>query len=347
VVHEVPERPPLHFRTKLLYPVRAGRDGLAEVGIYAARSHDLVRIEECRTQDRLLTSMGRVVEDVLRTMRLPPFDPKSGAGRMRAVWARLAAGSGELLAGVVTTPGTFAEGRELADRVADGAQRLRDGRGRAPQLVGVVHSISDRDDAFLLGDRHVSLRGRDHVVDRRDGLSFRISAGSFYQVHRDASSLLYSPALRLCGDLRDARVVDGYGGVGAFGLRLARAGAARVTVVEDNAAACRDAEHNAKANRLSQVEVERAPFATAKFAPGAHLLVVDPPRSGLQSAGVARVLAAAPRRVLHVACAAESLAADLPGLLAGGYVVEAVRLCDLFPHTEHVELLTLLARQAP
>jgi 23S rRNA (uracil1939-C5)-methyltransferase len=342
VEFELPERTPLHFRTKLLYPVRADCSGLAEAGIYAFRSHDLVRIEECRTQDRLLTSFGCAAERVLREMRLPPFDPRTGKGQVRAIQARLAAGSGELLVGVVTTPGVFEQGPELAERLHAAAMRLRDGRGRAPLLVGIVRSISEREDAFLLGDRHVPLRGRDHVQDRRDGLAFRVSAGSFYQVHRDASSLLYGPALRMCGDVRGQRVVDAYGGVGAFGLRFAKAGAERVEIVEDNAAACRDAEHNAKANQLPKVKVVRAPFATAEFAPGPDLLVVDPPRSGLQAAGVARVIAAKPRSVLHVACDLDSLVADVRGLVAGGYRVEAVRLCDLFPHTEHMELLAYL-----
>ncbi len=54
-------------------------------------------------------------------------------------------------------------------------------QGRWPrQLVGVVHGISEREDEFLLGDRYMPLRGRDHVVDSRDGMTWKISAGSFY-----------------------------------------------------------------------------------------------------------------------------------------------------------------------
>jgi tRNA/tmRNA/rRNA uracil-C5-methylase (TrmA/RlmC/RlmD family) len=74
------------------------------------------------------------------------------------------------------------------------------------------------------------------------------------------------------------------------------------------------------------------------------LLLVDPPRSGLQPDGVARVLAAQPKRLLCVHCAADALARDLEGLCAGGWRVAEVRLCDMFPHTEHTEVLTLLTR---
>jgi 23S rRNA (uracil1939-C5)-methyltransferase len=336
-----PDRAPRHFRTRLLYPVRADRDGLPVVGIYEFQSHKLVRIEECKTQDVWLTDLGKAMETILREQRVQPYSPTSQRGVAKAVWARLASGTGEVLAGVVTRPGTFPQGPAFAEALTKAARTLPYGRF-ARELVGVVHSISDRDDEFLLGDRHMPLRGRDHVVDRRDDLDFRVSAGSFYQVHAAASALLYAPAMALCGDVKGLRIVDGYGGVGGFGLRLARRGAAEVTIVEDNEAACRDAEHNAKKNGLATVRVLPQPYASAQLPEKPDLLVVDPPRAGLGEKGVLRTLRSQPRRILYVACAADSLARDLGVLCASGYSVTAARLCDLFPHTEHVELMVRL-----
>ncbi len=346
IAHEVPERAPRHFRTRLLYPVRADRSGLPVVGIYEFRSHHVVRIEECQTQDVWLTELGKAMENIVRDQRLPPFVPGRDHGYVKGVWARLAGGSGEVVAGIITRPGAFPGARDFAAAVQRAAGAIPQGKHRK-NLVGVVHSICDRDDEFLLGDRHMPLLGRDHVVDRRDDLTFRISAGSFYQVHGGAHVLLYRPALAMCGDVRGLRVVDGYGGVGCFGLRLAKAGAASVTIVEDNAAACRDAEHNARINELANVTVVSAPFAGATLPDRPDLLVVDPPRAGLGENGVVRALAARPRRLLYVACAADSLARDLAVLTASGYRVSAARLCDLFPHTEHVELVVLLDAAAP
>ncbi len=341
--YELPQRPQHWFRSRLLYPVRQDRDRQPVLGLYEYRTHHVVQINECQTQDLWLTALGRRVEGILRELRLEGFHPGRRRGVAKAFWARLASGSGEVLAGLVTRPGAFAEGPRFAELLEAAARDLPQ-RGRPRRLVGVMHSISERDDQFLLGDRHVPLRGRDHVVDQRDGLSFRISAGSFYQIHSGAYQLLYAPAIELCGDVRGKRVVDGYGGIGAFGLRLAEAGAADVLVVEDNAAACRDAEANAAANSLPQVRVQRASFPSAELPSDVDVMVVDPPRSGLQQAGVDAVLASRPRRLLYVACAAEALARDLAPLAADGYRLTAIRLCDLFPHTEHVELVARLDR---
>ncbi len=342
VDHRMPERVPRWFRSRLLWPVRPGKKGKPMAGLFAYRSHDIVRIDECQTTDRWLTALGQTAESILRELQVTPFDPARGRGHVKAIWARLASGTGEVLAGIVTRPGEFFAGREFADRLHAAAAGLPRGRQNRT-LVGIVHGISERDDDFLLGDRHVPLRGRDHIVDERDGLTFRISAGSFYQIHAGANALLYREALAMCGDVKGQHVVDGYGGVGTFGLRLLRAGAERLTIVEDNAAACRDAAHNATTNGC-EATVVRAPFAAAELPAEPDLLVVDPPRAGLGPAGAVRAIAARPRRILHVACDAEALARDLRALTAGGYVTRAVRLCDLFPHTEHVELLALLER---
>ncbi|MEC7725809.1 MAG: 23S rRNA (uracil(1939)-C(5))-methyltransferase RlmD [Planctomycetota bacterium] len=344
VAHELPRRPQRWFRSRLLYPVKQDRERQPVLGIFEYRSHHVVPIAECQTQDLWLTELGKRVEGILRELRLEGFQPSRRRGVAKAFWARLASGTGEVLAGLVTRPGPFPDGPRFADLLEAAARELPQ-RGRPRRLVGVIHSISDREDQFLLGDRHVPLRGRDHVVDERDGLRFRVSAGSFYQIHSGAYELLYAPAIAMCGDVHGKRVVDGYGGIGAFGLRLARAGAADVLVVEDNAAACRDAEANAKDNGLAQVRVQRTSFPKADLPEDVDVMVVDPPRSGLQQAGVDAVLRSRPRRLVYVACAAEALARDLQPLTASGYALTDARLCDLFPHTEHVELVACLERR--
>jgi 23S rRNA (uracil1939-C5)-methyltransferase len=336
-----PPDPIAHHRTKLLYPVQP-RDGRIALGIYRRATHDVVPIRECQTQDEALTEFAIRAERVVNDMRLTPYDETTGKGFFRALHARLAPGTGELLVGVVTRGGRFEAAAELAARLADAAQRLpRTGR-HAPRLAGIVRSLHDRPANFLLGDRHVPLLGRDHQFDRQGRLTFRITFGSFYQVHREQERTLYRPCFDLLGDLRGQRVIDGYGGIGAFGLRAAAAGATDVLVVESSRRACGDAEANARANRLPQVRVLCAPFAGAQFPPAPDLVIVDPPRSGLLAEGVARLLAARPRRVLLVSCGLAGLAADLGGLAGGGYRVAAVRLCDMFPHADHLEVVTLL-----
>ena len=115
VEFEHPQRPQRWFRSRLLYPVRQDRDRKPVLGIYEYRSHHVVQIEECQTQDRWLTALGAHVEGILRELGLEGYHPNRRRGVAKAFWARLASGSGEVLAGLVTRPGPFADGATFAD----------------------------------------------------------------------------------------------------------------------------------------------------------------------------------------------------------------------------------------
>lgn len=345
--------PAVPYRTRLLYPVQPDTHGDVTAGLYATGSHDVVEIEECAVQAPALTVLAQRFLGVLRAHGVRPYDERRHRGWLRALHARLAPGSGELLAGLVTADGSFPHRDAVVPRLVEAAHGLpgwgdrRAGdSGTGPRLVGLVQNVHEAPGNYLLGPTTHALVGRDHLLDEQDGLTFRISFTSFYQVHRDASALLYRPALAMLGDVTGSRVIDGYGGVGTFALRLAALGAARVELVEASASACADARVAAARNGLAaRVDVLCVPFGEARLAPAPDVVVVDPPRAGLGAEGVARLLELAPARLLYVSCSAASLARDLRAL-AQRFEPRAARLCDLFPHTDHEELIVLLDRRA-
>ncbi|MBL8755925.1 MAG: class I SAM-dependent RNA methyltransferase [Planctomycetes bacterium] len=338
----LPPRTPRHDRTSILYPAQLCNRRL-ELGIYRTGTHEIEPIRDCRIQHKALTLLGTRLGELLRSLRLPVHLESTGNGLVRGVKARVMPGSNELLVGVVVTRPQFSERPALAEGLQSVASDLRDDQGRPVRLVGTVLNVNDRPGNVLLGPHTEVLRGQGFQTDTVAGLSFRVSFASFYQLHRAAEAVLFRPALAMLGCVRGLRIVDGYGGVGTFGLRLAKAGAAHVTIVESSPSSCADARANLAANALANVEVREQPFGSAPL-PACDLLVADPPRAGLLEIGAAAILATAPPRVLLVSCSLDSLARDLAAL-HGAYRVTALRLCDLFPHTEHVEAVTLLERR--
>lgn len=338
-----PPRLPRHDRAQILYPVQPHPHLALTMGIYRHGTHAVEEIEDCRIQMKALTRLGQAALAIFRHHGLSAYDETTGRGLLRAFRARIAPATQELLAGVITTGRPFTSHSAVAADLREAAQGLRDEQGRPLRLRGVVHNVNDRPGNALLGGQTRALWGRTFLTDQAGELTFRVSFGSFYQTNRYADALLYRPAMAMLGSLLGLRAVDAYGGVGTFGLRLAAAGAT-VTIVESHAEAAADARHNAAQNALPGVTVVQAPFDRAEFGP-CDLMVADPPRAGLQEAGAARVKTAAPQRLLLVSCAVPSLARDL-ALLADTYRVTGMHLCDLFPHTEHVEVLTLLERRA-
>ncbi|HEX6812487.1 MAG TPA: methyltransferase [Planctomycetota bacterium] len=337
-----PPHTPRHDRTSILYPAQLVRREL-QLGIYRRGTHEIEPIADCRIQHKALTRLGVRAGEVMRELELPVYNETTHRGLVRAFRARIMPGTNELLLGVVTTRGGFSEREKLGRMLTDAGTGLRDEQGRPLSLQGVVLNVNETPGNALLGDKTTALHGETFQTDAAAGLRMRVSFTSFYQQNRYADAILFRPALAMLGDVKGQRVVDGYGGVGAFALRLLRGGALHATIVESSADACEDARHNLRANELGNGEVREQTFGSEAL-PECDLLIADPPRAGLMAAGATAVLAAKPARVLLVSCALEPLARDLAALGAS-YRVAALRLCDLFPHTEHIEALTLLERR--
>ncbi|MCA8956356.1 MAG: class I SAM-dependent RNA methyltransferase [Planctomycetes bacterium] len=339
-----PAAPPRHDRTRILYPVQPHPQLGLTMGLFRRGTHTPVEIDACELQHPALTELGARALPVLRRSGLRPYDETRHTGQVRAFSARLAPSTGELLLGIVTAEPRLDGAEALATALLAAASGLPDAGGPAIVPVGLVHNIQTRRGNALVGAESHALSGRMTLQACSDGLLLRIGFASFYQLHRAVDRLLYDPAMQMLGDLQGARVIDGYGGVGCFALRAARAGAARVMLVEASRSACDDARHNAAHNELSVDVVEGAFSADTCSELAADVLVVDPSRAGLGEVGCSAVRSVAAPRVLYASCGLPALRRDLERLPE--YGVAEVRLADLFPHTGHVETLVLLHRRS-
>jgi len=178
------------------------------------------------------------------------------------------------------------------------------------------------------------------------GHRFEVSAGVFWQVHPAAAALLTGCVLEGLKPVPGDRAVDLYAGAGLFTVALARAvgEGGSVVAVERHGRACADAVRTTEGMR--QVKVVRSDV-TASVVSGLDrpdVLVLDPSRQGAGQAVMRAVTALdpAPRRVAYVSCDPASFARDLKVSLDAGWELRSLRAFDLFPMTEHVELVGLL-----
>ncbi|MGC8499109.1 MAG: class I SAM-dependent RNA methyltransferase [Acidimicrobiales bacterium] len=174
---------------------------------------------------------------------------------------------------------------------------------------------------------------------------FTVGATSFWQSHVDAPALLVDRVLRASSVDPGDRVVDLFSGVGLFSVPLAsRVGSTgAVIAVESAGAAVADARRNAAAHPTVSVRRARvAPDLVEQIVLANDVVVLDPPRTGLPRGVAAAIARQRPRRVVYVSCDAATLARDLTEFLAGGFVLVSLEILDLFPMTEHVELVALL-----
>jgi tRNA/tmRNA/rRNA uracil-C5-methylase (TrmA/RlmC/RlmD family) len=228
----------------------------------------------------------------------------------------------------------------------DGAQEveLRGIGGGEP--FAVVRRDTDRGTLYEV----CSLRGEPlepSTQSRVDvnGHVFSVGPRSFWQSHRAAPGLLLDTVLTFAEVTEGEHVADLFSGVGLFAVPLAKivGPGGRVTAVESSPYAVRDARQNGEGLRNVKVrEWSVSPRAVNDSVGEGDLVVLDPPRGGLAKGVAEALIRRRPRRMVYVSCDAATFARDLKALRAGGYEVGEFAVFDLFPMTEHVELVASL-----
>jgi len=234
-----------------------------------------------------------------------------------------------------------------------------DGRVR-----GVVHTIGLRHEVLVdrliaLGERHQLAMflqtGRKETlqhlcgeplldVEPVSGLPLGYAPGGFAQVHLEQNRRLAGLVLDAVGT-RPGRVADLYCGMGNFTLPLARV-ADEVVGIEDYPPSIAQARANARRHGIANVHFEVADGGEGLQRwwgeQGFSCVVLDPPRSGAADA-VRELARLRPARIVYVSCDSATLSRDLKVLCHQGYRLESSQPVDMFPHTGHIESVSILA----
>ena len=204
----------------------------------------------------------------------------------------------------------------------------------------------------LPSDVGVGIESLVHEVVNR--VQLRVMMTSFFQSSLEAAELLVDAVRAAAGERAlsgvDGRVIDAYGGVGLFAATLLSPDVP-VTLVESSSSSCRDAVVNL-AQHIRQTRDSSSPSEVIRknveqWTPvPAGLVIADPARTGLGPLAVSRLVATNAPRIVLVSCDAVAGARDLRLLIDAGYELGQVTVLDLFPHTPHIETVSVLQRKA-
>lgn len=322
------------YRNKSQFPMSP--EGRA--GFYRARSHQVIPAADCLLQSPQAGAIARAVEDYLRDNRVPAYDEARHEGLLRHIFVRTNAAGQALVCLVVN-------GRALP-REEDLVRRIR---SACPATVGVVLSENTRQTNVVLGDRYRTLWGEDTLTDTLCGLIFRLAIPAFYQVNRLQAQRLYEKVLELAELTGNETVLDLYCGAGTITLVMARK-AKRAIGAEIVPEAVDNARENALRNGVGNAEffcgdaaAVAEKLALEKLRP--DVVVVDPPRKGLEESVIGSIAEMAPKRVVYVSCDPGTLARDVKRFGERGYALRQAVAADLFPRTKHVETAALLSKE--
>ena len=350
---------PMHYRNKAEFAVGPG----GEVGFFSPKSHRVVDCKDCRLQEPSAMAAAEALREYIRQAKPTIYDRRTGKGLLRGMVVKTAAGTGEVMVVLVATSADLPEPQMLVDLLDDAIYNAAP-EGKEYSLESVIININRGKGSEVLGEKCVTLAGKGKIRDRAvvmgTALEFEISPLAFYQVNPVQMERLYGKALEyadLCGS---ETVFDLYCGVGTIGLFASKAlESGFVYGIESVKGAILDANRNAIINGIVNArflcgKAEEEIFKltdgyTDRFGeevPAAKpdVVILDPPRAGCDGVLIEAVAKAAPKKIVYVSCDPATLARDIKLLTELGYELKEATPVDMFPHTGHVEVVTLLVR---
>jgi 23S rRNA (uracil1939-C5)-methyltransferase len=331
---------PYGYRNKMEFTVVRGEPSNAPaIGLHQADRYDVVLdIERCLLQSETMNGLLDELRAQARARQLSVYDQDSGEGLLRFATVREGRRTGEAMVNIVTAaPDVVALG-PLAEAL----------RARVPSVVSVVLNVNAKKASVAVGSEEHLLLGRDHIRESLGGLTFQVSANSFFQTNTAQAERLFAVVEAACELDGSETVVDLYSGTGAISLLLARR-SRWVYGIEVSTAAVADAVRNARENRIENCtflpgEVRHVLPTLLRDGVRAEVVVADPPRAGFHPKALQTLASLGPARLVYVSCNPSTLARDLGDLVRQGYRLEWVEPVDMFPQTPHIEAVARLRR---
>lgn len=341
---------PWNYRNKVQYPVRTIEStGRLKAGYFEWNSNELVNIKYCPIQHNVFDNIVETVREFAPKYKITAWDGKKKTGWLRHICVRIGVNTGEALLTLVGINEHLSKSQEFANELMC----------RHPELVGVCLNINKNTTNVIYGEKTKILKGRGYIFEEINGLKFKISATSFFQVNTCQTIKL----LNIVGEMfrtdapmgrlnKAITVLDAYCGTGLISLFLAKY-AKKIIGIEEIKQSIEDAQFSAKENHIKNTDfrVGKVENKIKEILENEkpEIVVLDPPRAGCNKKILENIVNSNVKKIIYVSCNPTTLARDLDILCRGGFEtrpfkVKSIQPIDMFPHTYHIECIALLER---
>ncbi len=296
---------------------------------------DEVSLIDCPLYDVSMQKVLHSVQAWLRELGIKAYDVKKRKGELKYVLlTRSSADNSMMLRFVLRSHG-------IVSRLENSLPSLI---AAHPELKVVTANIQPVHMAILEGDEEIFFTEQRRLEDRLNGIPLFIRPKSFFQTNPEVAAKLYKTAAEWVDESKPNRIWDLFCGVGGFALHCASPERDIIGIeIEPEAIACaRDSAARLEMSNLRFESLDTASFGADSGAKP-DVVIVNPPRRGLGEQLCKWLMRVDADRILYSSCNATSLAKDLESL--SGYTLRRVQLFDMFPHTEHYEVLVELVRE--
>ena len=318
---------PYHYRNKAQYPVGLDKEGKPLIGVFANRTHEIIPIENCLIQDEQTEKIAKYLVKYIAEKHISIYNENTRKGLIRHIVTKIGKRTNEIMVIIVINGDKIPEEEKIVEKLTQ----------EFPNIKTIVKNINKKNTNVILGEKNITLYGEGYIKDELGDLTFKISPLSFYQVNPVQAEKLYTIGVESANIIKEDIVFDLYCGIGTISLFMAKY-AKKVYGIEIVKQAVEDAIENARMNNIKNTEfiagdVEEVLddlINNKKIIPS--IVMVDPPRKGLDKTSINNILKIRPKKIVYISCNPATLVRDLKEL-EGCYDIKNIKPVDMFPFT--------------
>lgn len=326
---------PYNYRNKAQYPVGLDKTGEPIIGVFAQRTHEIIPMQKCLIQNIVSEKIAFAIYKFIKEKNIPAYNETTGEGLLRHIVIKVGLRTHEIMCILVINGKKMPYETELTEMLV-----------KEYNVKTVVKNINTKNTNVILGNENIVIHGDGYIYDILGDYTFKISPMSFYQVNPVQAEVLYNTAIEMANLSKEDILFDLYCGIGTIGI-FASEYVKKVYGIEIVEQAIEDAKENAKLNNIENIEfyagdVEKV-FSNLMKNKQVYpdVIVVDPPRKGLDENTINNILAVEPKKVVYISCNPSTMVRDMK-MLSEKYEIGNIQPVDMFPFTAHVECVTVL-----
>ena len=309
------------------------------LGLHPPRRFDkIVDIDYCHIQTKLANEILHLIKKESIKNNLEPYDIINHKGFMRNVIIKHPKFSDQVMINIVTA-------YQKDDLLKPIVNKLID---LSPNIKSIINTINNKKSDSAYGMPQKLLFGKKFIIESLNEFQFEISADSFFQTNSLQALEMYEYVKSECNLTGKEVVYDFYCGTGTIGIFIAK-NAKKVFGFEIVESAIEDAKKNALTNKVKNIEFHCGDLAKM-LTNFTHIitenpcdvLILDPPRAGINPKTLKEILKINPKKIVYVSCNPTTQARDIRELINNDYIIGMIQPIDMFPHTHHIECVITL-----
>lgn len=321
-----------HYRNKIIEPFSKQENKII-TGFYKRRSHDVFQVEDNILNSKLGNRIIAELKEILNEKKVSVYDEATHSGILRHIMVRTNEKNQAMIVLIVKDTSIKPIYKKILSEL----------KNRVEEIKSIYISFNNERTNVALGDKNICILGEKEIQEKIDGIVFNISPKSFFQINLSQTKKLYNTAISLLDNIENKCVVDAYSGTGTIAMILSKK-AGKVYGIELVKSATLDGIKTAKENGIKNIEfingfVEEKLIELVNNGEKIDAIVFDPPRKGICEESLIKISEAKINEIVYISCNPSTFARDAEILTKLGYKINEIYPVDMFPQTEHIEVV--------